>query len=63
LQLTWEEPDNTGGVDLTDYIIQYKEEFELRLYRHYPDGESTDRSATIGGLDNDQNYDFYSYCS
>jgi hypothetical protein len=57
IELTWEEPDNTGGVLLTDYIIQYKEEFDLD-YTTFPDGESTDRSETIGGLDNDQNYFF-----
>jgi hypothetical protein len=58
MQLSWEEPGNTGGVDLTDYIIKYKEEFELDFIE-YPDGVSTTTSATISGLDNDQNYDFY----
>jgi hypothetical protein len=40
MQLSWEEPGNTGGVDLTDYIIKYKEEFELDFIE-YPDGVST----------------------
>jgi hypothetical protein len=61
MQLSWEEPGNTGGVDLTDYIIKYKEEFELDFIE-YPDGVSTTTSATISGLDNDQNYDFLCYC-
>jgi hypothetical protein len=58
IQLSWYEPSNSGGVPLTDYIIKFKEEFD-QDFTIYEDGISTDTSATISGLDNDQNYFFY----
>jgi hypothetical protein len=55
--LTWTAPGNTGGEDITDYVIQYKLASDS-AWSSFSDATSTATSATVTGLTNDVPYVF-----
>jgi hypothetical protein len=55
--VSWTAPVNTGGADITDYLIQYSSNAGA-TWRTFADGISTNTSATITGLLNGTNYIF-----
>jgi hypothetical protein len=55
--LTWTAPGNTGGEDITDYVIQYKTT-SAATWSSFSDATSTATSATVTGLTNDVPYVF-----
>lgn len=48
VSLSWSAPANTGGVSLTDYIVQYS--VDLTNWTTVSDGTSTTASAVVNGL-------------
>ena len=55
--LTWTAPVNTGGLALTDYVIDYRPTGSV-TWSTYADGVSTTTSFTVIGLINGTSYDF-----
>ena len=55
--LTWTPPAQTGGLSLTDYVIQYSSNSGT-TWTTFNDGTSTATSATITGLTSDTAYIF-----
>jgi hypothetical protein len=56
MALAWTAPTNTGGVALTDYIIQYST--DQTNWTTFADGTSTATTATVTGLTGGTNYYF-----
>jgi hypothetical protein len=54
--LSWTAPSNTGGVSLTDYVVQYST--DQSNWTTFSDGTSTTPSATVTGLTGGTNYYF-----
>lgn len=54
--LSWTAPTNTGGVSLTDYIVQYST--NQSNWTTFADGTSTATTATVSGLTGGTNYYF-----
>jgi len=54
--LSWGAPTNTGGVSLTDYIVQYST--DQSSWTTFADGTSTATTATVTGLTGGTNYYF-----
>jgi hypothetical protein len=54
--LSWTAPTNTGGVSLTDYIVQYST--DQSSWTTFADGTSTATTATVTGLTGGTNYYF-----
>jgi hypothetical protein len=54
--LSWTSPTNTGGVPLTDYIVQYSA--DQTNWTTFADGTSTATTATVTGLTGGTNYYF-----
>ena len=54
--LSWTAPTNTGGVSLTDYIVQYST--DQSSWTTFADGTSTATAATVTGLTGGTNYYF-----
>jgi len=54
--LSWTAPTNTGGVALTDYIVQYST--DQSSWTTFADGTSTATTATVTGLTGGTNYYF-----
>lgn len=57
VSLTWTAPGNTGGVALSDYVIQYSSDSGSN-WTTYSDGVSTSTSATVSPLTNGTSYIF-----
>ncbi len=57
VDLSWSPPLLSGGVAVTDYIIEYQLS-SGGVWSVYPDGVSTDTFASLTGLTNDTSYDF-----
>ena len=55
--LTWTAPVNTGGIALTDYVIQYSSN-SGSTWTTFVDGTSTSTSTTVTGLNNGTSYIF-----
>ena len=55
--LTWNAPVNTGGIALTDYVIQYSSNSGA-TWTTFSDGVSTNTYATVTGLNNGTTYTF-----
>ena len=55
--LSWTAPGNTGGLALSDYVIDYKPTLSS-IWSTYADGVSTSTTFTIIGLTNGTSYDF-----
>ena len=55
--LTWTAPANTGGIALTDYVIQYSSN-SGSTWTTFADGTSTSTSTTVTGLNNGTTYTF-----
>ena len=56
--LTWLVPLSNGGAAITDYKVEYKLATEPTTWNIFPDGVSTNLTATVTGLTNSLNYDF-----
>jgi len=56
VELSWTAPTNTGGVALTDYIVQYST--DQTNWTTVSDGTSTVTTATVTGLTGGTNYYF-----
>jgi hypothetical protein len=54
--LSWTAPTNTGGVSLTDYVVQYST--DQTNWTTFADGTSTATTATVTGLTGGTNYYF-----
>ena len=54
--LAWTAPTNTGGVSLTDYVVQYST--DQANWTTFSDGTSTTPSGTVTGLTGGTNYYF-----
>jgi hypothetical protein len=54
--LSWTAPSNTGGVSLTDYVVQYST--DQSNWTTFADGTSTATTATVTGLTGGTNYYF-----
>jgi hypothetical protein len=54
--LSWTAPTNTGGVALTDYVVQYST--DQSSWTTFADGTSTATTATVTGLTGGTNYYF-----
>ena len=57
VSLSWTAPTNTGGSDISDYIIQYSDN-NGDTWTTFPDGVSTNTYKTVTGLTNGTNYVF-----
>jgi hypothetical protein len=57
VSLTWSAPAYTGGIALTDYVIQYSSN-SGSTWTTFADGTSTSTSATVTGLSNGTSYIF-----
>jgi hypothetical protein len=56
LGLTWVEPASSGGLSITDYVVQYKLT-SASTWSTFPDGTSTTASTTITDLVNGTGYE------
>jgi hypothetical protein len=54
--LSWTAPTNTGGVSLTDYVVQFST--DQSSWTTFADGTSTATTATVTGLTGGTNYYF-----
>ncbi|MCX6720204.1 MAG: fibronectin type III domain-containing protein [Candidatus Staskawiczbacteria bacterium] len=59
VKLTWSAvaPENNGGADVTDYVVEYQKTTNGE-WAAFADGESVSTEATVTGLTNDTSYDF-----
>jgi hypothetical protein len=55
--LTWTAPENNGGSEVSDYVIQYSVSGS-NLWTTFTDGNSTNTRATVTGLTNGTSYVF-----
>lgn len=56
--LTWLAPLSNGGAAITDYKVEYKLSTEPTTWSIFPDGTSTNLTATVTGLTNFLSYNF-----
>lgn len=56
--LTWLAPLSNGGAAITDYKVEYKLATEPTTWTIFPDGTSTNLTATVTGLTNFLSYNF-----
>ena len=56
VSLAWSAPSTTGGVAITDYVIQYSK--DNVTWMTFGDAVSNARSVTVTGLTNGQRYFF-----
>lgn len=57
VDLSWSSPASSGGLTVTDYVIEYKLT-SGGVWSIFTDGVSTDTTGTITSLTNDTSYDF-----
>lgn len=57
MALAWDVPSDTGGRDVSDYIVRYRVNGDTDWIT-FSDGTSTSTSATVTGLTNGTSYDF-----
>ena len=55
--MTWRLPADSNGADVTDYVIQYRDQGTTGWIT-FKDGRSTARRATVTPLDNGTTYQF-----
>jgi len=58
ITLSWLAPSDTGGVSITDYIIEFKNNDTDNIWQIFNDGVSSSLSAIITGLTNNNSYSF-----
>jgi hypothetical protein len=58
ITLSWLAPSDTGGISITDYIIEFKNNDTDNIWQIFNDGVSGSLSATITGLTNNNSYSF-----
>lgn len=58
ITLSWLAPSDTGGISITDYIIEFKNNDTDNIWTIFNDGVSGSLSAVITGLTNNNSYSF-----
>jgi len=58
ITLSWLAPSDTGGISITDYIIEFKNNDTNNIWVVFNDGVSSSLAATITGLTNNNSYSF-----
>lgn len=57
IELSWSEPLSNGGINITDYVIEYKLT-SGGVWVVFPDGVSTITQTVVNNLSNDNSYTF-----